>query len=117
MAHTHVDQDEWANFRIKKIFQKGVKTSNKNSFNLIVGNWWYMLGAFLIIYAAINTALPYASNFVFSHFSIKDRVYVNFFLKNSLPVIFGTPWSHAFMITILYNLRAKKRASLEVIVK
>lgn len=96
------------------IEEDNIIDSVKNSFNLIVGNWWYMLGAFLIIYAASNT-LPYASNFVFSHFSIKDRVYVNFFLKNSLPVIFGTPWIHAFMITILYNLRAKKRASLEVI--
>ncbi len=87
--------------------------SIRNSFNLILGNWWYMFGAFLIIYAVA----PYLYNLVFDRFIIKDSVYVSFFLKNSFSAILGLPLLHAFMITILYSLKAKKRAELEVGIK
>ncbi|MGA2846949.1 MAG: hypothetical protein ABSF68_16180, partial [Candidatus Acidiferrales bacterium] len=87
--------------------------SIKNSFNLISGNWWYMFVVSLIIYSVA----PYIYNLVFDHLFIKDSVYVSFFLKNIFSAIFGLPLLHAFMITILYSLKEKKRAVLEAGIK
>jgi len=94
------------------IEENSIIDSIKNSFNLISGNWWYMFGVYLIC-----SVVSYLYDLVFDHLFIKDSVYVSFFLKNSFSTILGLPLLHAFMITILYNLKTKKRAWLEVGIK
>ena len=87
------------------IEENSIIDSIKNSFNLISGNWWYMFGVYLIC-----SVVSYLYDLVFDHLFIKDSVYASFFLKNSFSIILGLPLLHAFMITILYNLKTKKRA-------
>lgn len=74
----------------------------KNSFTLVLGNWWYTFGTFLII-----STIPSICSFIFDNFYIKNSIYINFFLKNSFSIIFITPLSYAFIIAVLYNLKAK----------
>ncbi|MGD0465381.1 MAG: hypothetical protein ABSA84_01615 [Gammaproteobacteria bacterium] len=85
------------------IEENSIVDSIKNSFKLVLGNWRYTFGAFLMI-----SILHSACSFILDSFSVNDII------RNSFSIIFIAPFNSAFIIAILYNLIAKNRDKLEI---